>query len=238
MAVNRAQNGVLTQRQVSSHAQKFYTGSLTVRGSIFGKLLLTSVLLIGVTLASADFLLTRYTAERERTLVQQHMAQSLHFIAPALVSNPPKSLQKWAEDTDAALDSRVTVIDSGGVVLADSRHDPETMENHRARPEVQAALEGRPGSAVRRSATLDVEFYYYAEPVEVAGASASTSPAPGDSAGDRVGALDFRPVRMLVLRASAVPQFLWIALLLADIIAGAFTSKPYSPHRELRYGTA
>jgi hypothetical protein len=42
--------------------QKFYTGSSTVRSSIFGKLLLTSVPLIGVTLASADFLLSRYTA--------------------------------------------------------------------------------------------------------------------------------------------------------------------------------
>jgi two-component system phosphate regulon sensor histidine kinase PhoR len=204
----------------SSHPLKFYTGCLTVRSSIFGKLLLTSILLIGVTLASADFLLTRYTAERERTLVRQHMAQSLRVIAPILVSTPPKSLQKWAEDTDAALDSRVTVIDSSGVVLADSRHDPETMENHRTRPEVVAALEGRPGSAIRRSATLDVEFYYYAEPVELPGHPGAILrlAIPLRQVGDSISA-----VRMLILRASAAAAL--IALIVAYFIAGAFTRR-------------
>jgi two-component system phosphate regulon sensor histidine kinase PhoR len=213
----------------SSDLRKFYTGCLTVRSSIFGKLLLTSGLLIGVTLASADFLLTRYTAERERTLVQRHMAQSLRVIAPALVSNPPKSLQKWAEETDAALDSRVTVIDSSGVVLADSRHDPETMENHRARPEVRAALEGRPGSAVRRSATLDVEFYYYAEPVELPGHPRTVLrlAIPLTQVGASISA-----VRMLILRASAAAAL--IALIIAYFIAGAFTRRI---HRIENYAT-
>ncbi len=193
---------------------------MTVRSSIFGKLLLTSVLLIGVALASADFLLTRYTAQRERSLVQQRMAQSLRLIAPALVSNPPRSLQKWAENIDAASDSRVTVIDSSGVVVADSRHDPETMENHRTRPEVIAALAGRPGSALRRSATLDVDFYYYAVPVEWPGHPRSVLrlAVPLTQVGASISA-----VRTLILRASAVAAL--IALLLAYFAARVFTSR-------------
>jgi len=50
---------------------------LIVRSPIFRKLLLAAALLIAVTLATADVLLTRYTAERERSLVRQQMAQSL-----------------------------------------------------------------------------------------------------------------------------------------------------------------
>jgi hypothetical protein len=131
---------------------------LTVRSPLFRKLLLAAALLIAVTLGSADFLLTRYTAERERSLVQATDGglpppdrAGAASAAPPTCSNGPRTPMR-------KLGSRVTVIDSDGVVLADSRHDPETMENHRARPEVRAALSGRPGSAIRRSATLDIDF--------------------------------------------------------------------------------
>ena len=106
--------------------------------SIFNKLLLTSALLTGVTLACADFLLTRYTADRERSQVQRQMAQSLRVIVylrglRILPKNSPATDGAGKRPT-RALDARVTVVDGGGVVLADSRHDPETMENHAARP--------------------------------------------------------------------------------------------------------
>jgi two-component system phosphate regulon sensor histidine kinase PhoR len=193
---------------------------MTVRSPIFRKLLLTSVLLILVTLASVDFLLTRYTADRERSQVQQHMAQSLRFIAPSLIANPPPSLQKWAENTDAALRSRVTVIDNNGVVLADSRHDPETMENHGARPEVRAALSGRAGSAVRRSATLDIDFYYYAVPLDLPGHPHAVLrlATPLQQVAASIWA-----VRWLILRASAIAAV--IALLIAYFAARTFTAR-------------
>jgi two-component system, OmpR family, phosphate regulon sensor histidine kinase PhoR len=220
LVVRAILSGVPKARKALTVAQKFYTGGLTVRSSIFGKLLLSSALLIGVTLASADFVLTRYAAERERSLVKRQMAQSLRVIAPTLVANPPKSLQKWAEDTDAAVNARVTIIDSGGVVVADSRHDPETMQNHRARPEVSAALAGRPGSAFRRSATLDVEYYYYAEPVESPGHPRTVLrlAIPLTQVGASIAA-----VRTLILRSSAVAALL--ALLLAYLVARTFTRR-------------
>lgn len=199
-------------------SQRFYTGGLTVQSSIFRKLLLASALLIGVTLASADFLLTRYTAERERLLVRQQMAQSLRFAAPTLASVPPQDLQKWAEDADPKLLARVTVIDSAGVVLADSRHDPESMENHRARPEVRAALSGAPGSDIRRSATLDLDFCYYAVPLNLPGRPPMVLrlAVPLQQVGASIAA-----VRLLILRASAVAAL--IALLIAYFIARAVT---------------
>jgi len=191
-----------------------------VRSPIFRKLLLASVLLIGSTLGSADLLLTRYTAARERSLVQQQMVRSMRVIAPTVVSVAPQNLRKWAEDADSKLGSRVTVIDSGGAVLADSRHDPETMENHRERPEVRTALSGRPGSSIRRSSTLDVDFYYYAVPVELAGRTNAVLrlALPLEQVGASIAA-----VRLLILRASAFAAL--VALLIAYYIAQTFTRR-------------
>jgi two-component system phosphate regulon sensor histidine kinase PhoR len=191
---------------------------LTIRSSIFAKLLVTSALLIGVTLAGADVLLTRYTADRERALVQQRMAQSLQLLAPALTAAHPADLRKWAADTDAAIDARVTVIDNSGVVLADSRHDPETMENHAERPEVRAALAGHPEAAIRRSATLDVDFYYLAVAVDAPDHphSALRLAVPLTQVAASISA-----VRALILRASALAGL--VALLIAYLAARSFT---------------
>jgi len=193
---------------------------MTVRRPIFGKLLLTSILLIGVSLAGADLLLTRYTADRERSLVEQQMAQSLRILVPELTAGLPANLQKWAEDTDKRLNARVTVIDHNGAVLADSRHDPETMENHAGRPEVHAALDGGAGNAVRRSATLDVDFYYSAAPLEIPGRErmALRLATPLQQVSESIWA-----VRKLILRASAIAAI--IAVLLAYFAARSFTRR-------------
>ena len=59
---------------------------------------------------------------------------------------------------------RVTVIRPDGVVLADSEHDPRTMENHSTRPEVRAARFGKIGVASRTSETVGRPFRYVALP--------------------------------------------------------------------------
>ncbi|HAZ08799.1 MAG TPA: PAS domain-containing sensor histidine kinase [Elusimicrobia bacterium] len=73
-----------------------------------------------------------------------------------------------ARALSAACECRATVIAPDGTVLGDSSLDAVGLshaENHRARPEVAEALEGREASAVRRSATLGVEHLYAAAPV-------------------------------------------------------------------------
>jgi len=57
---------------------------------------------------------------------------------------------------------RVTLISPAGVVLADTEHDPATMENHASRPEVKAALATGRGSSIRHSATIGVGMLYVA----------------------------------------------------------------------------
>jgi two-component system phosphate regulon sensor histidine kinase PhoR len=193
---------------------------LAIRTSIFRKLLLTSILLILVTLASADFWLTRYTEARERSLVQQQMAEELSILAPALTAHPPGNLETWAGEIDSRLHARVTVIDHAGVVMADSRHDPETMENHRARPEVRTALAGGRTSSIRYSKTLGIPFCYYAVPLDRPGNEHAVLrlAVPLTQVGASVAA-----VRTAILRASFFGA--GVALLLAYWLALVFTRR-------------
>jgi two-component system, OmpR family, phosphate regulon sensor histidine kinase PhoR len=62
--------------------------------------------------------------------------------------------------------ARATIIEAGGKVLADSEAEPERMENHAHRPEFVAALAGTPGSDMRTSKTVGIDFLYVAVPAK------------------------------------------------------------------------
>jgi two-component system phosphate regulon sensor histidine kinase PhoR len=76
------------------------------------------------------------------------------------------TLQAEVTTIGKELGVRVTVIRTDGVVLADSEHDPATMENHARRPEVRAARSGTVGVASRTSETVGRPFRYVALPPE------------------------------------------------------------------------
>jgi two-component system phosphate regulon sensor histidine kinase PhoR len=67
----------------------------------------------------------------------------------------------------AARDSgdRVTVVTINGTVIADSATDFHKMENHRHRPEINAALNGEVSSSYRYSRTLGQNLIYVAYPI-------------------------------------------------------------------------
>ena len=74
-------------------------------------------------------------------------------------------LEPFAIGAEKRADARITIIDPRGIVLADSQHDPETMENHAGRPEIREASKGRIASAIRHSATLNRDLCYLAYPI-------------------------------------------------------------------------
>ncbi len=59
-------------------------------------------------------------------------------------------------------DTRLTLIDKNGKVLADSVENADQMENHSDRPEFKEALSDGESSVIRMSATLDESTFYYA----------------------------------------------------------------------------
>src|SRR5262249_9462220 len=88
------------------------------------------------------------------------------LLLPGTQAGSPETMQRLVERYAAALGTRVTLIAPDGSVLGDSERDPETLENHGQRPEIQAALGGGIGSDVRRSQTLGVDMLYVAVPLE------------------------------------------------------------------------
>ncbi len=144
---------------------------MTLRSPIFRKILGSAILLIGATLLGLDFYLTRYTANREVEQVRERLASDARILAGDIVTIQKTDLEAWAKDAGQRAQTRVTFITPAGTVLADSQHDPETMENHAGRPEIREAVSHGMGSSIRHSATLDhdlcylaISFNYHGEP--------------------------------------------------------------------------
>lgn len=130
--------------------------------TLTGRLLLWhAVAVLGVLLAMGvvtDRVLEHYFIEQLST----SLASEARAVRQALPSSG--DLQADVQRLGKAIGVRITIIRTDGVVLADSEHDPATMENHRTRPEVQEALRGEVGTSSRRSATIGISFRYVALP--------------------------------------------------------------------------
>ena len=67
------------------------------------------------------------------------------------------------------LQTRITIINAEGTVLADSQDQRDLLESHRNRPEVLSALVGNTGRSIRYSTTLGQDMIYVALPMEIRG---------------------------------------------------------------------
>lgn len=87
------------------------------------------------------------------------------IVTPLVAADDREALEDRAKAYGSLLETRVTLTDAQGVVLADSEHDPSTMENHADRPEIARALKGEPGMSIRYSATLKKDLLYQSVPL-------------------------------------------------------------------------
>jgi two-component system phosphate regulon sensor histidine kinase PhoR len=109
-----------------------------------------------------------------RNHYQETLAQELENLGRALSHDVSLYLEKgqiqeldvFLKGVGKEIHTRVTVIDPQGVVLADTEKDPTTMENHRYRPEVTQALEGKVGRSLRFSDTVEEQMLYVGLPME------------------------------------------------------------------------
>jgi two-component system phosphate regulon sensor histidine kinase PhoR len=138
---------------------------------LFRKLLVSAFLLIAATLLGLDFFLTTYIADRETQSVQHRLTAEARILREEVPDAESVHLEAWAKDVSRRAQARITVIEPGGTVLADSEHDPETMENHANRPEIQQAYAGQVGVSIRHSATLGRDLCYVAVRFPYHGAS-------------------------------------------------------------------
>lgn len=110
------------------------------------------------------------TTRSFRSDLQGEIEQSVERQAALVREAIPKDSLAWqaaVRRLGLEHDLRITLIDRTGRVRAESDvADLATanIANHADRPEVQAALDGAMGSAIRRSETMGREYYYVAVP--------------------------------------------------------------------------
>src|SRR5215472_14697275 len=131
---------------------------------IFIKALLAFVAVIGVATLTMDISIRRTWENALRGNLERLLTQNAQSFSLRLENDHQHSLEQMAAEEATITQTRVTIIGQDGTVLVDSEADPKTMENHRTRPEVAAALAGQNGTATRLSKTMGTEFLYVAVP--------------------------------------------------------------------------
>jgi len=101
--------------------------------------------------------------------LQQTGAVVDYQLAPLISSGDFINLNKTVVKLGQLSGARITIIKNDGKVLADSKENPDEMENHAKRPEVVKAIAGKVGSSVRYSSTLRKNMLYVALPAEKSG---------------------------------------------------------------------
>lgn len=92
--------------------------------------------------------------------MKQQLRSEAVCLAEAIDSGGIRYLQRVSA---ANGDTRITLISANGTVLFDNNlQDEQTAENHNERPEVIAARQSGSGEAVRASATVGQQTFYYA----------------------------------------------------------------------------
>ncbi len=88
---------------------------------------------------------------------------------PILESGRVAEGDEWIKTLGKETKTRFTVISAAGLVLADSDKDPQLMDNHHLRPEVQDSVCHTFGVSTRYSATLKTRMMYLARSVRIQG---------------------------------------------------------------------
>ena len=138
-----------------------------------GKLFLVTLALLVVSLVAAEIYLVP-SIERDLTeRIRQDLRVRLHLVAEqaATSAQSPEGISNWdqlADKLGAIAETRVTFIQEDGRVVGDSdvlSPNLSRLENHRERPEVAAAFDGRTTDNIRYSATTQKRMLYAATPV-------------------------------------------------------------------------
>jgi len=137
-----------------------------MRSRLFWRLFISYFLLACVAVAGLGlFATSRLHATRFESIEHTFYDESrlvYELIKDDLQANRAEAARQKLNALAAAIGCRLTIVDSAGLVIADTEADPATMENHRLRPEVVTAAALGEGSSIRWSHTLGEEMLYLA----------------------------------------------------------------------------
>ncbi len=112
------------------------------------------------------FILDLFIKDEIKKVMTDKIETELFADAELIDLNPAQKISDQFRQIARISNSRVTLVDAQGRVLADSEKDITTMENHFNRPELQEArLKGK-GKSIRYSQTIGVDMLYVAIPMK------------------------------------------------------------------------
>ncbi len=128
-------------------------------------------LLIALVVLSITFFLSFRSIKRHyiNTLTGnlQNLCLTLNLeISPLIEEGRTEEQDNLIKKLGKEIETRITVINLEGAVLADSEKDHELMENHKGRLEMIQAIKGGIGKSLRYSTTVKEEMLYVAMPVK------------------------------------------------------------------------
>lgn len=106
-----------------------------------------------------------YFEEKEKTLLKEAYIIE-NQVSSLIVLGNFNDLQNWIINFGKKINSRLTVVLPSGQVIADSQSPLNHLDNHKDRPEIKKAFEGKVGMSIRFSDTLNQETIYLAIPIE------------------------------------------------------------------------
>jgi two-component system phosphate regulon sensor histidine kinase PhoR len=138
------------------------------------KLFLTYLVLSLVVLSLAGVLISTFERRRSLSQLEQSMVSETHLLSDIFAPSLLESLDlaktdSLSDELGHKIQGRITIIDKEGRVLADSYQsgkDLLNMENHKNRPEVAEAFQGKAGKSIRYSYTIKEDMLYVASPVK------------------------------------------------------------------------
>jgi two-component system phosphate regulon sensor histidine kinase PhoR len=139
---------------------------LTAR--IFFKLIVGVLCVLVVALVAVDLLASRVAESSYNETLTRELASKARMLVELSGGDPARVAPSRFHELARAAGARLTLVAADGAVMLDSEAHPESMENHRSRPEIAAALGGGTGSIIRRSPTIGVNFLYVAVPIRSA----------------------------------------------------------------------
>ncbi|MFQ5687645.1 MAG: histidine kinase dimerization/phospho-acceptor domain-containing protein, partial [Candidatus Scalindua sp.] len=133
---------------------------------IFGGYLLIVIVILAITFP-LSFRAIRYHHINTLTGNLKNLCLTLKLnVSPLLESNRIKELDALIKKLGRQIDTRITIVNLDGIVLADSEKDPASMENHKNRLEIVQAIRSGIGTSLRYSTTVKEEMLYVAVPIE------------------------------------------------------------------------
>lgn len=138
--------------------------------SFRARLTLIMIVLIGLSVTASGLMMGQIFKDSHLAELEDNMVREMKLILAKTEwrTGPEQELFAYFTNEATALKeitgARVTFIRGDGMVLGDSDHEPQTMDNHADRIEVREAYEKGVGRTIRYSDTLKQNLLYVAIP--------------------------------------------------------------------------